>query len=100
MAVARRQRANPRVSTVEIDAQERHMPVAPLPPELAERAARDRAEAESRRAEIRRIRREIEERKRAAKKAGNQELLEKLDDFSRRFERAARPPGGLDRFAS
>ena len=100
MAVARRQRANPRASTVEIDPQERHLPVAPLPPEIAERAARDRAEAELRTVEIRRIRREIEQRKRAARAAGNHKLLEKLNEFGRQFERDARRPGSLDRFAS
>lgn len=99
-AIRRRQAAHPRASTIEIGVAERRLPVAPLPPELAARAAADRAEILARREAILRIRRDIQQRKRAAEDARNDGLLEQLDAFARRFEDALRRPGSLDRFSS
>lgn len=76
------------------------MAVAALPTELVARAAADRADAVARRDAIRRIRRDMEKRKRQARATGNSELLTELDAFARRFEAAMRPSGSLDRFGS
>jgi hypothetical protein len=97
-AITRRQKANPRASTREIGPDDRRWPVAPLAPILAAAAAADRTEADAERAEIRRVRREIENQKREARKAGDQDLVAKLNELSRRFDAAARRPGTLDRF--
>lgn len=69
-----------------------------MPPELAETARADRTLIEAQRAEIRKTQQEIERRKRAARKAGDQELLTQLDAFSRRFAQSVRRPGSLDRY--
>lgn len=97
-AITRRQKSNPRVSTREIDPEERRRPAASLPAALAAAAVADRADAEAERAATRRVLRAIEKQKRAAGKAGDQDRVDKLNQFSRRFQAAARQPGTLDRF--
>lgn len=54
--------------------------------------------AERYREQVRLIRRSIEARKQAARKAEDQELLGKLDRFSRAFESTVSRSGPLDRY--
>ena len=87
-AIARRQRTRPRQSTREIDQQDRHAALAPLPAELAAKSAADRAETEARRQHVRDVRQQIERAKRAARAVDDEEKLAELDAFARRFERS------------
>jgi hypothetical protein len=66
---------------------------------LAAEAAVDREAVEARRAEIRRIVREIEDRKRQARREGDEEQLRQLDAFARKFQNAIRPAGSLDSYS-
>jgi hypothetical protein len=95
-AIATRQRRQPRISTREFDPADRRTPAAPLPTALA--AAADRAAVEAERAETRRVLLQIEERKRAARRDGDERRLMQLSDLSRRFEAAMRRTGSLDRY--
>ena len=97
-AIATRQRRQPRISTPEFDPADRRSPVASLPTALAAAAAADRAEVEAKRAETRRVLLQIEERKRAARRDGDEMRLMQLSDLSRRFEAAMRRTGSLDRY--
>jgi hypothetical protein len=88
----------PGAAARELSGNERALPVAPLPPELADRAQADRRDVEERQARIRAIRREIANEQRAARAVGDHERQERLAAFARAFEVAARRTGSLDRF--
>jgi hypothetical protein len=99
-AITSRQRRQPRASTREIDALDRRTQPAPLAPEAAAAVAADRAAAIERRTEIRDVIRQVQDRKRQARRDGDLVLLGELKEFEALFEAARRRSGSLDRFPS